>query len=155
VVVNSTLSAIKVLTTGLPNLDYTLASGSTCIGVVTAGTACIVKVNFAPIAPGARNGAVEILDDTGTVTRTTFLHGTGIGPLIGLGTPSQRSFGSGLVNPYDVAVDAGGNVFVADFGDGLYGDNKVKELLAVNGSLPANPAIKDLAGYPKTAGGIW
>ena len=38
-----------------------------------------------------------------------------------------------------MAVDGSGNVFVAD--DGL----AVKEILAVNGSIPANPTIKSSA----------
>jgi sugar lactone lactonase YvrE len=38
-----------------------------------------------------------------------------------------------------VAVDAKGNVFVADSGDGT-----VKEILAVNGSIPASPTINKL-----------
>ena len=43
-----------------------------------------------------------------------------------------------------VAVDASGNVFVTE-----YGNNSVKELLAVNGSIPANPTINTLSSSPQ------
>src|SRR5580658_936439 len=42
------------------------------------------------------------------------------------------TLGSGFSGPSGVAVDAYGNVFVAD-----HGNNAVKEILAVNGSIPA------------------
>ncbi len=52
------------------------------------------------------------------------------------------TLGSGFSNPNRVVVDSNGNVFVADT---LY--NQIKEILAVNGSIPANnPTINTLAG---------
>ena len=49
------------------------------------------------------------------------------------------SLGSGFSSPYGIAVDGRGNVFVADSGN-----NEVKEILAVNGSIPASPTILSL-----------
>ncbi|MGB8907430.1 MAG: NHL repeat-containing protein [Candidatus Cybelea sp.] len=49
------------------------------------------------------------------------------------------SLGSGFHQPTGVAVDGNGDVFVAD-----YGNNAVKEMLAVNGGIPKNPVIKTL-----------
>lgn len=51
----------------------------------------------------------------------------------------QTVLGSDLASPHAVAVDASGNVFVADTGD-----NAVKEILAVNGSIPISPSIRVL-----------
>ena len=48
--------------------------------------------------------------------------------------------GSGFYSPTGVAVDGSGNVYVADTSN-----NAVKEILAVNGSIPATPTIKTLA----------
>ena len=49
------------------------------------------------------------------------------------------TLGSGFNEPTGVAVDAHGDVFVADSLN-----NAVKEIVAVNGSIPANPTINIL-----------
>jgi len=51
------------------------------------------------------------------------------------------TLGSGFSGPTGVAVDAYGNVFVADFAA-----NTVKEIMAVNGTIPAAPVINTLGG---------
>ena len=50
---SGTLGTPKVLTGGAPNLDFTLASGSTCTGDVAEGATCTVNVTFAPLATGS------------------------------------------------------------------------------------------------------
>ncbi|MGP8259228.1 MAG: MBG domain-containing protein [Acidobacteriaceae bacterium] len=57
----------------------------------------------------------------------------------GNGTP--RALGSGFSEPIGVAVDGAGNVYVGDTGH-----REVKEILAVNGSIPASPTIVPLGG---------
>ncbi len=74
---SGTLGTPKVLTGGAPKLDFTLSSGSTCTGAVTAGTTCTVNVTFAPLILGVRNGSVEIVDGSGNVLNTTSLQGFG------------------------------------------------------------------------------
>jgi hypothetical protein len=142
VTASGTLGTPQVLTTGAPNLDFTLAGGSTCTGSVTQGDTCTVNVVFAPTTPGSRNGAVEIVDGSGNVLATTYVDGNGVGPLIGFSPSSQRIIGSGSINPLNLAVDAKGDVFVT----GLYmlGYSDVQELLAVNGIIPENPTIEVL-----------
>ncbi len=117
-----------VLTQGAPNLDFTL-SGTTCTGTITAGNSCTVNVQFAPLAPGLRMGAVQLADSSGNLLVTTFLHGIGQGPAIAFGPGSQNTVGSGLRGPSGVAVDGAGDVFVAD-----YGNNRVVEVPAGGGS---------------------
>ncbi len=72
----------KVLTLGSPDLDFTLAPGTTCQGDVTAGTTCVVQVKFTPRFAGARAGGVLLVDASGKVVATTPIHGTGQGPQI-------------------------------------------------------------------------
>jgi Abnormal spindle-like microcephaly-assoc'd, ASPM-SPD-2-Hydin len=72
-----TLGTPKVLTGGAPNLDFTLASGSTCTGAFSAGATCTVNVTFAPLAGGTRNGSVEITDGSENVLTTTPISGYG------------------------------------------------------------------------------
>jgi hypothetical protein len=52
------------------------------------------------------------------------------------GYTTVNTLGSGFSGPSSVAVDAHGDVFV-----GSLEDNFVREILAVNGSIPANPTI--------------
>jgi hypothetical protein len=54
---------------------------------------------------------------------------------------AQRGIGSGFFSPDDVTMDANGDDFVADSGNGL-----VKEVLAVNGQTLASPTILTLGG---------
>ena len=76
-----TLGTPKVLTGGAPNLDFTLASGSSCTGALSAGATCTVNVTFAPLAGGIRNGSVEITDGSGNVLTTTEIYGFGLPPI--------------------------------------------------------------------------
>ena len=91
-----TLGTPKVLTEGAANLDFTLASGSTCTGSVTAGQSCTVNVTFAPKYPGLRQGAVEIVDGSGNILATTYVYGIGVGPEIAFDPGTQTTVGSGL-----------------------------------------------------------
>jgi hypothetical protein len=74
---SGTLGTPHALTTGAPNLDYKLASGSTCTGSVTRGNTCKVNVTFAPNVPGQPNGAVEVVDGSGNVLSSVDIYGTG------------------------------------------------------------------------------
>jgi hypothetical protein len=128
-----------VLTTGAPNLDYTLGTGSTCTGTVSAGT-CTVNVVFTPKAPGQRFGAV-VLTSGGATVATALLKGTGTGAAVVFpGNPTILPLGSGFSFPAGVAVDEAGNVYVGDAGN-----SALKEIVAVGGSIPArNPTIRPL-----------
>ncbi len=72
-------SNIRVLTHGVPNLDFTLTGTPSCVGNQAADTACSVTIAFAPRGGGARNGSLELTDDTGNVLVTTPLMGQGRG----------------------------------------------------------------------------
>src|SRR6202008_1463224 len=71
----------NVLTQGAPNLDFKL-SGITCTDTIIAGNSCSATVTFAPLAPGLRMGAVQVMDSSNpaNVLATTFISGVGQGP---------------------------------------------------------------------------
>jgi sugar lactone lactonase YvrE len=103
-------SPVKVLTQGIPNLDFTLAS-TTCTG---SPANCIVNITFAPLAPGLRVGAVQLSDSSGNPVASNLISGIGQGPAIAFGPSVQTTVGSGLHQPFGVAVDGAGDVFIAD-----------------------------------------
>jgi hypothetical protein len=113
VIANTTLGTPKVVTQGIPNLDYTLSS-TTCTGVVIAGSTCTVSVKFVPRFAGSRAGAVQIVDGGGNVLQTFFL--------AGVGTSAQVAFNGAVPVPVPnspsgdtaVVVDAAGNLFMPD-----------------------------------------
>lgn len=110
----TTFGAVNVVTQGAPNLDFTLSS-STCTGTMTSGSSCTVVATFAPQAPGVRRGGVQLTDNLGNVLVTTLIHGIGMGPAIAFGPGVQSTIPtSGLANPYCLAIDGAGTVFVAD-----------------------------------------
>ncbi len=59
--------------------------------------------------------------------------------------PTILSLGSGFYRPFGLAVDRAGDVFVADAQNNVFDDHgSVKEMVAVNGSVPTNPMILTL-----------
>jgi len=136
------LGASAVMTQGAAGLDFADAGSDTCTPNTeyAAGATCTVNVTFTPRFAGPRYGAVELLDNDGNLFVAANVQGTGVGPQVNFlpGVPSALA--SGLSNPMDVAVDSSGNIYVADSGN-----HSVKEILAVNGSIPISPAISVLA----------
>ncbi len=53
---------------------------------------------------------------------------------------AQTTVGSGFYEPFGVAVDSSGNLYVADADTFT-----IYEILAVNGTIPASPTIRSLA----------
>ena len=149
VAASGTLGTPKVFTQGAPNLDFKPASGSTCVGTVTEGATCSVNVTFTPIAPGQRKGGVQIVDGSGNVLANTYIYGTGAGPAIAFSPSPLTTLESGFAGSSGVAVDVSGNVYVAD-----YRLKALYEILAVNGSIPANPTINILVRNPVSPVGV-
>ena len=110
----TTFGATQIVTQGASGLDFTLAS-STCTGAISAGSSCTVNVNFAPLAPGQRLGAID-LPNSGAQLVTTLLSGAGQGPAAAVAPGSSAAVVSGLTSPYATAVDAAGNLYVTDTG---------------------------------------
>ncbi len=119
-----TLGSTAVVTTGIAGLDFYDAGGGTCTAntAYNAGDICTVNVQFFPLAPGQRFGAVQLLSTGGALLASGPLVGVGVGPLAtfanttsGISLPSDLFYlASGYNGPDGVAVDANLNVFVAD-----------------------------------------
>jgi hypothetical protein len=115
---SETLGTPKVLTLGAPDLDFKLASGSTCTGAVTEGGTCTVNVIFDPLYAGGRNGAVQLSSSSGSIVATTFIRGFAVGPQLAFGPPVQTTLTTKInEGGVGIAVDGGGNVFIAENSD--------------------------------------
>ena len=137
--VNGAGSAPISLTYSLPGLtatptfsfvygrDFVLGGVNCSIGT---GVTCTVSLTFQPRYPGIRQDAVIVKDNLGNFAGATLLHGIGLAPeavvypgIISTfaGTGMLGFAGDGLLpgsarfgNPQGVAIDAIGNVYIAD-----------------------------------------
>ena len=117
-----TLGSISVVTQGASGLDFNVVSGGTCtVGTAyTATQSCTVNFTFDPTAPGTRYGAIVLFDNTtptAVARSTTYLTGTGTGSMSVHYPGTQISIGSSLNYALGVAVDASGNIYIADNGN--------------------------------------
>jgi hypothetical protein len=85
-----------------------------------AGDSCTVILSFTPLSPGARQGAVQLINNASPAAgiATAYLYGTGLGPLAGFdsGTVSTVTTGASLSYPSSIAVAADGDLFFVDNG---------------------------------------
>jgi len=137
-----TLGSTSVLTQGATMVDFADAGSGTCTPntAYTAGQTSTVNVTFTPKFAGTRYGAVVLYDKNGNAIATAHLQGTGQGPQINFLPVAQTTLNSGYYDPQRVAVDGNGNVYIADTGN-----NAIKEILAVNGSIPPSPVVRNIA----------
>ncbi|MGC1370963.1 MAG: choice-of-anchor D domain-containing protein [Candidatus Sulfotelmatobacter sp.] len=115
----TTLSAVNILTEGVPGLDYTDGGGSTCaVGTTySTGQSCVVTVAFTPSAPGLRAGGITLLAQGSNLPLMTwYLSGTGQSGAVTIdpGTESTVATLSNGGQGYGSAIDGGGNVYVVD-----------------------------------------
>ncbi len=119
------IGAPVVLTQGATGLDFADAMTGSCTNGTnnTTGTnylynardTCTVDVTFKPKYPGQRMGAVQLTTTGGAVIATNLVYGTGTGPLATFpSNTTVNTLGGGFNNPFGVALDGSGNVYVAD-----------------------------------------
>ncbi len=121
----ATLGSISVVTQGATSLDFATAGAGTCaIGTnYEASQTCTVQVVFKPAFAGQRSGAVLLLDGSGNLMATSLLAGTGSGPQIAFGPGTASAIdpmvnGVAFKNPFGMAVDGKGDLFIADNDNG-------------------------------------
>jgi sugar lactone lactonase YvrE len=125
----ATLGNISVVTQGVTGLDFSNAGGGTCSKGTSysAKAVCTVIVGFAPKFSGSRYGAVQLTDSNGNLLASAYLTGTGNEPQM-IFLPGAQSVisTSALDIPAGIAVDASGNLYIADTGN----NRVLKETLA-------------------------
>ncbi len=92
----STLAKIAVLFAGAAGRDFQLGSGRTdsCqLRNNVPGETCTVAVNFTPLAPGLRKGALVLTDGAGSTLATAYLSGVGVAPAIAIGPGTLEVIG--------------------------------------------------------------
>jgi sugar lactone lactonase YvrE len=111
---------------------FVSAKGTTCAASTAYKIAesCVVSAGFTPAAPGLAQGALVLADSAGAALATADLYGTGLGAGLTADPGTVTSIGSGLKTPISVALDASGDLFIADSGS-----NKVWEIAKGNTTL--------------------
>jgi sugar lactone lactonase YvrE len=119
---NTTIGNIAILSQGVPSLDFIAQAPDSSTTLCTAqlyanASICTVDVTFTPKHPGARYGAVEVLDNNSNVLATAYMNGSGLGPQVNFlpGTENTVASSPSLSSPQGVAVDGNGNVYISDY----------------------------------------
>ncbi len=106
-------------------------TGGTCVAGQTyaADHSCTVTLSYTPSIAGTQSSAVVLASSTGTPLAIGYLEGVGQGASISLDPGNVTAFGTGLKTPASIAVDAAGNVYIADTAN-----NAVEEFPAGGGA---------------------
>ncbi len=123
-----TIGAPAVLTQGAPGKDFADAGTGSCTTngtthVYAAGDTCTVDVTFTPMAAGERYGAAVLQNSSGTTIATGYVQGMGLGPQAGFPPGTQTTLPFSNLNPFAIATDASGNLYIAE--GGTVGRNSV------------------------------
>ncbi|MGD0859610.1 MAG: Ig-like domain repeat protein [Terracidiphilus sp.] len=111
-----TLSSIAPA--GAPGTPVPFAIGTNaCTGGKTyvAGASCTVSLTYTASAAGLQTGVIQALGPSGLVAQAE-LSGSGQAATLDVDPGAVAAIGSGWVSPSTIAVDAGGNTYVADGG---------------------------------------
>lgn len=116
--VNVTFNASETPTIGAAPAGgaFAIVSGGTCnSGAAYAPPySCTVNVQFTPKAPGLETGALVLNSSSGSHISIADLSGVGTGAGLTVDPGAVASIGSGFVAPNAAALDAAGDLFVAD-----------------------------------------
>ena len=124
---STTPTKIEVLEAGKSTPDFTVNAGakSTCLSTqlqppYAAQTGCPVSLSFAPLAAGNVSATLVMLGANNTLLASIPLDGSGTGAAVQALPAAQSTIGASgsLQSPSQIAVDAAGNLYVADSGLG-------------------------------------
>jgi hypothetical protein len=122
---STTPAKIEVLEAGKSTPDFTVNAGAkeTCLSTqllppYAAQTGCPVSVSFAPLAAGNVSATLVMLDAKNNLLASIPLDGSGTGAAVQALPAAQSTIGASgsLKSPSQMAVDAAGNLYVADPG---------------------------------------
>jgi hypothetical protein len=115
---DTTIGSISIVTTGIPDLDFRAksddSSSTLCKGQkYPSATSCTVDVTFAPLAPGLRKGAVELLTSKGALIASTYVYGKGVSPQLAFDPAATVLIPNNFpLGGFVSAIDAAGNIYV-------------------------------------------
>ena len=123
----------------MEGLDYSDTGGGTCTPGAScdANAACTVKVSFKPRLSRARYGAVYLFDPSGGPLGWALMQGSGLG--------AETSFLPAAQSKASIAVDGGGNLYIAD----IFNYSVFKEKLNANGNYTES-LVTNLSAPPRT-----
>ncbi len=100
---------------GMSNPEFSITGGTCTTGTAYAvQSTCYESVSYTPAAVGSSSAKLLMLDSNNNVLASMVLHGTGVGANAQASPGVESTIGSTLQFPLQVAVDASGNVYVAD-----------------------------------------
>jgi sugar lactone lactonase YvrE len=173
---NGVLDSVKVMTQGSEHFDFADLGGGTCAkgSSYLAGQSCTVNLGFHPYFPGERRGAIVMLDTASTALAIRLVAGSATGAVGtfvpgtistvagsqawiygGDGTPATQT---SIFLPFGFAVDAAGNLFIADSSNDrirkVDAKTKIVTTIAGNGIIGATgdggPAIGATISNPSS-----
>lgn len=117
----ATPASFQIAEAGSASPDFAVATGGTCAAGTAQGaqTSCTVNVTFHPHSAGSVSAKLLMLDASGNVLASMPLHGTGTSAEVQMAGGTQWAIGASLKTPSQVALDAAGNLYVADSGLGV------------------------------------
>jgi len=122
---STTPTKIEVIEAGKSTPDFTVnaSAKSTCLSTqlqppYAAQTSCPVSVSFAPLAVGNVSATLVMLGANNALLASIPLNGSGTGASVQVLPAAQSTIGASksLKTPSQMAVDAAGNLYVADSG---------------------------------------
>ncbi len=117
----SAISSISVPKAQNNMQEFTVGAVTGCtVGGVSnpIDTICTVPITFDPQYPGPRAGELTLYSSGTTILGTVGLTGNATGPLVGFQPGTQTVVpATGLKDPYEVAVDGAGDLYIADTGN--------------------------------------
>ena len=114
-----TPASFAIAQAGKAHPDFAITGGTCTTGTAyAASSSCTESVTFTPSTVGSVSAKLLMLDGSNNVLSSIMLHGTGIGANAQISPAVESTVGSGLKTPSQVALDAAGNVYVADPGQG-------------------------------------